>query len=164
MRLGRRGPVQLTEARVRTICAKVAAGVPQGAAAASVGIPRRTLQNWLAAGREPDAPEPYASFADRLETALAKFHAGRAVFVTETGDARTTLQVLERRFPEDWALPDRAGTTINVLQVQVEREELSARLGSVLARFPEAEAAVLAVLGGADVVEGEFSEVKEIGE
>lgn len=156
-----RQPSALTETRVSKICELVARGVPQQAAAGSLGIPKRTFQNWLEIGRRPEAVEPYRSLADRLETAKDKFHASRAVVVGDAPDARTTLQVLERRFPADWADPNRGGVTVNV-GVIVESPEwraLSARLLDVLAPFPDALDAVLVELGGGVVVEGEAVEV-----
>lgn len=147
------------------ICELVARGVPQQAAAGSLGIPKRTFQKWLEIGRAPGSAEPYRSLADRLEMAKDRFHASRAVVVGDSPDARTTLQVLERRFPDDWADPNRSGgVTVNV-GVIVESPEwraLSARLLDVLAPFPDALDAVLLELGGGVVVEGEAVEIGEL--
>lgn len=156
-RIGRPGGRTLTEPRVKKICELVRRGVPQEAAAGAVGIPRRTFQHWLAKGREEEAEEPYRSLAERLEAALDEFHASRAILVGETKEARTTLEVLARRFPKDWADPERGGVTVNV-GVIVESPEWAALRDAALialARHPEALADYLAAIGGAPVVEGE---------
>lgn len=111
-RTGRPPAVQLTPSRVKKICELVAKGVPQQAAAGSVGIPRRTFQIWLAAGREEGSVEPYTSLAEKLERALDEYHMSRAIEVSESGDARVALQVLERRFPNEWGQVQRSEVTV----------------------------------------------------
>lgn len=113
---------RLTPQFVAKLVELIERGVPQEAAAGSLGIPRRTFQAWLSKGREVDAVEPYLSLAEKLELALDAFHASRATIVGESGDERTTLEVLRRRFKNDWADPDRGGgSTVNV-QVVIETE------------------------------------------
>jgi hypothetical protein len=154
--------MQLTEARVKSICVKVRQGVPQGPAAGSVGIPRRTLQNWLAIGREAGAPEPYASFADRLQEALDTFHASRAVIVGESMDDRTALQVLERRFKDDWA-DTKSGTVVN-LNVAAERSESVGEVLGAAKRVLTSEDFLRLVdeLAGPDVVDAAVVEHAEL--
>ena len=145
------------------MCDLIRRGVPQGAAAGAVGIPRGTLQRWLAQGRVEGACEPYASLAARLQLALDAFHASRAVIVGESTDDRTAIEVLRRRFKDDWGDPDRSGVTVNV-GVIVESPEwlaLSQRLLACLVPFPEALAAVVSELGG-NVVDGSAVELSEL--
>lgn len=148
---------------MKAICAKVSRGVPQAAAAGALGIPRRTLQNWLAIGRQVGASEPYASFAARMQEALDQFHESRAVQVVEHAekDPRSAMFLLERRFPDEWADPGRAGgVTVNVgvLVESPEWRDLASRLLDRLSAFPDALAAVADLMSGAPaaaVVEGD---------
>lgn len=138
--------------------------MPQAAAAGSLGIPRRTWQIWLAKGREPGAAGIYAQMADAVEEALDRFHMSRAVIVGESADDRTALEVLRRRFKDDWADPERGGTTVNVqVTLEVERRELSARLLEAATRVLAGDPALLerfaAELGGGEVVDGEAREL-----
>ena len=163
--IGRRStaPLRLTETRIRKICDLVRRGVPQQAAAGAVGIPRRTCQTWVSIGRGPDPQPLYANLVVRLEQALDEFHASRAVIVGESSDDRTAIEVLRRRFKDDWGDPDRSGVTVNV-GVIVESPEwvaLSQRLLACLVPFPEALAAVVSELGG-NVVDGSAVELSEL--
>jgi hypothetical protein len=165
-RSGRRKAVTLTPARIAKICEQVAAGVPQGAASAALGIPKATFQRWLADGRLEGASGPCAELAAGLDRALGRFHASRAVDVVRHAekDPRSAMFVLERRFRDDWGDPGRGvGTTVNVnLQAAPEWLELRARILGALARHPDALADVLAELGGGQVVEGEAVELAEL--
>ena len=158
-----RPEARLTPARVKTICDLVRRGVPQAAAAGSVGIPRRTYQMWLAKGREPGAPEPYASLAEKLEVALDEFHMSRAVIVGESADDRTALEVLRRRFKDDWADPERGGTTVNVQNVVEVRSQTVAEVLTAArsALEPEAFERLVDALAP-QVVEGEAVEQAEL--
>ena len=92
-RMGRRISPLLTVELARKIAAKVAKGVPQTAAAGSVGVPRRTFQNWLYAGRLEGAEEPYAMLAEEIDLALDRYHASRVVHLHNVGrdDPRVTM-------------------------------------------------------------------------
>lgn len=160
-----RTPRALTEERISGILEQVRIGVPPQTAAVAAGVPRRTWQNWLARGREDDAPEPYASVAVRLEEATAVYHRSR-VSVIHAGaekDPRLAQWELERRFSDEWGDKNRAGVTINlgvILQSQ-EWIDLRDRVLAALDPFPDAQDAVIAVLGG-QVIDGEASEVAEL--
>lgn len=117
---------------MRAICALVAKGVPQAAAAGSVGIPRRTYQEWLARGREPGAVEPYLSLAEKLERALDEYHTSRAIEVSESTDARVALAVLERRFPNDWAPVQRSEVAVSVRPMLDASKYTPEQLGQLL--------------------------------
>lgn len=155
----------LTPARIRTICGKVAKGVPQYAAAGSLGIPRRTFQNWLAAGRAEGAEGLYLDLAEGVDRALARFHESRVVQLHKVGsdDPRVIQWELERRFRDDWGEPDRGGVSVNVnLQTAPEWLELRDVILGALARHPDALADVLAAIGGGQVVSGDAVELAEI--
>lgn len=159
-------PRQLTPQAVRKICALIERGVPQAPAAGSLGIPRRTYQEWLEKGRAADAVEPYASFAERIQEALDVFHASRAVLVGGSVDDRTAIEVLRRRFKDDWGDPERGGTTVNVqVTLELERRELADRLYQAAARVlggnPELLERLVAELGGGEVVDGVALELPE---
>ena len=148
------------------MCDLIERGVPQAAAAGSLGIPRRTFQEWLAKGREPDAAEPYASLAVRLEEAVDKFHASRAVIVGESTEERTTIEVLRRRFKDDWGDPERAAAVNVNVTLAAERKSAAEQIAEaavrVLAHEPELLERLLAELGGGQVINGEAIEVAEI--
>lgn len=165
----RRGPSStLTPTRIRSICAKIEKGVPQTAAAGALGIPKRTLDNWLKWGRADGAEGIYLDFVEAVDRARSKFHASRAVQVVEHAekDPRSAMFILERRFPDDWADQSKAGggVTVNVglIVESPEWRALSERLLSVLAPFPDALEAVIAELGGGVTVEGHAVELPEV--
>lgn len=161
-----RPPKALTEVRLRRILRKVIAGMPPQSAAVSVGVPKGTWKVWLEKGRKPDAVEPYKSLVERLEVAIAMYQESlvQHVDIGMVKDPRVALNVLERRFPEDWADPGRAGSvTVNLGVVLASPEwiDLRDRLLRALAGFPEALAAVTAELARvAPALEGEI--VREI--
>lgn len=129
------GPKQLTEENVVAICELVADGVPQTAAAGSLGIPRRTLQHWLEKGRREDAREPYMSFAERLQLALDSFHASRVKQLHAAGsdDPRVIQWELERRFRDEWADPNRGALNVQVnVMSSPEWREMLQRIADVL--------------------------------
>lgn len=131
----------LTEARIRTIASKIAKGVPQTAAAGSLGIPRRTFQNWLAAGRAEDAEGVYLELALAVDEALDKYHASRVIQLHKIGsdDPRVVMWELERRFKGDWGEPDRAGVNVNVNVLgSPEWVELKSMIVDTLRPFPDA--------------------------
>lgn len=155
-------PRQLTAPTVRKICELIERGVPQAPAAGSLGIPRRTYQEWLEKGRRPDAREPYLSFAERIQEALDNFHASRAKIVGESNDDRTALEVLRRRFKDDWAEPER-GSTVNIsVTLAAERQDLASRLlaaaQQVLGDDPDRLEQFMAAVVGGDVIAGEAVE------
>lgn len=162
-----RTPRALTEERLTEILDQVAIGVPPQVAAIASGVPRRTWQNWLARGREAEAPEPYASVAVRLDEALATYHRSRVQIVHDGAvkDPRLAQWELERRFSDEWGDKSRAGSvTVNV-GVIVESPEwraLAAEMLEALAPFPDALAAVVGRLQPGVVVDGDAVEMLEI--
>lgn len=159
-------PKALTEARLRRILRKVVVGVPPERAAVAAGVPKRTWQHWLEKGRRPDAVEPYASVASRLETALAVYHESRVQVIHEGAlkDPRIAQWELERRFPEDWADPSRGGVTINLGLILQSPEWMHLRDGLLAVLAPHAAALedVRGFLAGGAVVDGSAVEVAEL--
>lgn len=148
---GRRKAPTLTPAKIRTICAKVASGIPQTAAAGAMGIPRGTFQHWLAAGRAEGAEGIYARLAKELDEAIAKFHESRAVAIVAHAekDPRSAMFLLERRFPDDWADHTKAGVNVHVnVQASAEWRELLSRVTAVLReKHPDALRTLAAEFG-----------------
>lgn len=156
----------LTRARIKSISAKIAKGVPQGAAAGSLGIPRRTFQNWLAAGRAEGARGIYLELAEEVDLALDRYHASRVVRLHKVGndDPKVIQWELERRFRGDWGEEHAPATTINnnVVLVQERDEAAAVLLGiarRVLADLPVKLREFELELVGGEVVEGEAVEV-----
>lgn len=169
VRVGRRVSPALTAHRIKAICAKVETGVPQQAAAMSLGIPKRTFQNWLAAGRAEGADGLYAELAEKLDQAIARFHNARAVAVIAHAekDPRSAMFILERRFPDEWADQTKRGGDVNIhVTLEVERRELAERMLNaavdVLGDDPDLLERFVARLSAGDVVEGEVVEVAEL--
>jgi hypothetical protein len=142
----------------------IGAGIPLKTAAVANGVPARTFFDWLAKGRAEDAAEPYASFAREVDEAMERW-AARAVRRIDTHgekDWRAEAWLLERKRPEEWADPNRAGVvTVNVgvLVESAEWRDLAERLLDRLAPFPEALAAVADLMGVGQVVDVEAVEV-----
>ena len=102
---------------VDELCELLKEGIPQSAAAPSVGISRGTLQSWKARGRAArensiggDSIEPsealYLDFLDRVEAARAAAEITMTRYVTKTaagGDVRAAMWWLDRARPERWA-------------------------------------------------------------
>lgn len=159
----------LTPARIRSICSKIEKGIPQTAAAGSLGIPKRTLDNWLAWGRAEGAEGVYRDFADAVDNARSKFHASRALAVVEHADKdpRSAMFILERRFPDEWADHTKGRGDVNIhVTLEVERRELAERMLNaaveVLGHDPEMLERFVSRLSRDDVVEGEAVEIPEI--
>lgn len=161
----------LTPARVRSICAKIEKGVPQTAAAGSLGIPKRTLDNWLAWGRAEGAEGIYHDFAAAVDKARAKLHESRAtqVMTHAEKDPRSAMFLLERRFPEEWADHTRAGGDVNIhVTLEVERRELAQRMleaaADVLADDPDLLERLVERIARGAVVDGEAAELPDVAE
>lgn len=145
---GRPTSSQLTAKSVAQICELVATGVPQEAAAGSLGIPRRTFQDWLRRGRAEGAREPYRSLAENLQLALDRYHASRVVQLHRVGsdDPKVLQWELERRFKDDWSDPHRGGVSVQVnVQTVVESPafaEVMEAIWAALRHHPAAHAEV----------------------
>lgn len=135
----------------------------------SLGIPRRTFQTWLAAGRAEGAEGLYAELAEKLDQAIARFHDSRALAVVQHAekDPRSAMFILERRFPEEWADHTKHGGDVNIhVTLEVERRELAERMlnaaAEVLGDDPDLLERLIERIQRGEVVDGEAVEVAEI--
>ena len=102
---------------VDELCELLEQGVPQSAAAPTVGISRDSLQTWkargqtarqqLTDGQKVDPNElTYLDFSDRIEAARAKAETKYTLYVSRAaagGDVRAAMWWLDRARPERWA-------------------------------------------------------------
>jgi hypothetical protein len=101
-------PSKLTPAITRRLCLSLRAGLTFEQACARALFSRRTFHAWLAQGEddwEDDRDTPHADFARRVRRAVAEF-AIELVNVVRRGGPnwRVAARLLEKRFPEEWAL------------------------------------------------------------
>lgn len=98
-------PTKLDDLRAKRIVDAIGKGLSRTAAAASGGISRRTLENWLADGRAD--VEPYVRFLHRVQEAEAKAEAEMVSCIrTAALDPRywqAAAWWLERLRPADWS-------------------------------------------------------------
>ena len=123
-------PTKRTPEVEAAILAAIEVGMTRTAAAAAVGVDRRTLASWT---------RRFATFRAEVEKAEARA-AQRMVNQIVTA-ARTTWQAaawfLERRYPEDWGRRERVDVSVDIRR---EAERLAAELGGVSADEIIAEA------------------------
>lgn len=90
------------------LCRRVASGNSPHAAAASLGVSRSALEEWVRRGENRDSQRPgdelYAAFAAALKEAQAKRLCvlELLVFRHARNDGRLALEALARLDPEDW--------------------------------------------------------------
>ncbi|HYT92910.1 MAG TPA: hypothetical protein VEL76_29605 [Gemmataceae bacterium] len=142
---------RLTPALGQQICAFIRAGGYLPVAAEAAGVPRKVFARWLTRGLKKGAREPYRSFAEsvRQAEAQARLQAEMAAFKKDAlgwlkgGPGRETAA------RAGWSMPVKArtpkGRKSNPL-LQPEVAQLLAALLQALTPFPEARAAVAAVL------------------
>lgn len=169
VKLGRPPAVQMSEVKLRTICGQIAKGAPQWVAAASVGVPARTFKNWLRLGRMEDAEEPYSTIALRVDLALEKYHASRAILHAKLAkdDPRALEWELERRFRDQWAAPDRSGSVNIRVTIEAERRDLVERMLGAADRLLGHDPDLLArfvseVASEGAVIDGDADELPEL--
>lgn len=143
---------RLAKANREALCENLRVGVPVTTAGTLAGIPKGTLMEWLAKGRDDGAREPYRSLAVDVDLALAEFQASKVKQVGEAAvkDHRAATWLLERRFPNEFGDP-RVQANIAV-QVNVmsspEWRELLQRVASVLRdKHPDALRTLAAEFG-----------------
>jgi len=87
------------------IAAEVARDCPTMAAIGrTLGVRRQTVGDWLRKGEEPDAPEPFASFAAAIHAAIAESE----ITLTrklQNGDGRDAAWILTHSpfFRDEWS-------------------------------------------------------------
>lgn len=98
-------PVTLDDLRAKRIIDAIRKGMSRTAAAAKGGIGRTTLMNWLARGRDEEAP--YADFLNRVKAAEAEAEAEMVALVRVAALEPKYWQAaawwLERCRPNDYA-------------------------------------------------------------
>jgi hypothetical protein len=142
---------RLTPAVGQQICAFIRAGGYPPVAAEGAGVPRKLFARWLARGLRKGAREPYRSFAESVRQAEAQARLG-AEMAAYKKDAMGWLKGgpgRETTARPGWSMPVKARTPDErkrnpLLQSEVAR--LLAALLHALTPFPEARAAVAAVL------------------
>lgn len=111
--------------KIDELCELLGEGIPQSAAAPSVGISRAALMGWKAKGREARQrlmdgadSEPnddlFLDFLDRVEAARAEAEVRFARYVSQAaagGDVRAAMWWLDRARPERWAQRQRHETS-----------------------------------------------------
>jgi len=134
-RIGR--PSSYTPALARAVCSAIASGLPVGVACRQHGIARQTLYDWRVQGRA--GREPFAGFAARLERATAEAESRSVLAVVKAAkrDWRAAAWMLERRWPQRYALRqtvrvEKAPADMTDAELEAELE----RLGYVRAEPP----------------------------
>jgi hypothetical protein len=87
----------------------VKVGLTYEQAAASAGLHRDTIRQWLVKADEPDAPEVYRLFRQALEQAQ---HEGleelaARIYAASNKDWKAAAHLLACRYPEHWAKQER---------------------------------------------------------
>ncbi len=97
--LGGRPPTAISEEQREEIYEAVRAGVPPEAAAGRLGIARTNLYRWMASGRGDDAQEPYRTFLEQLERALADWETRDILLIGKAAESQWQAAAwrLERR-------------------------------------------------------------------
>jgi transposase len=155
----------LTPERSETIITAVRNGMRLDTAALYSGVGKETFWRWLRQGRGEHATEPFKTFADDLDQALAQWEATKVLQISKAGDKQwqANAWLLERRMPNEYGHRSRTDVNVSVnLVASPEWLELETRLLTALQQHPEALADVLQALAQADVVDGEAVEVAEI--
>lgn len=112
-------PPAITAEKVDKILQAVRIGVSLEAAAAHAGVPKRTLFNWLAAGRKEGAKKIYRDLADQVEAANATFEVTALARITKAGEDSWQADAwrLERKFPDKYARRTKVESNVTVSAV-----------------------------------------------
>jgi hypothetical protein len=97
------GTAKLTPELRASLCKELSDGVDRRHACQLVGIGLRTLQRWLAAGRERKAPAPFVALVAQVKKAEAEavsFHVAHLRKASEEGTWQASAWWLERRHPD----------------------------------------------------------------
>ena len=96
--------MRLTQQIAAKILQGLRACLPRDVAAARAGVPRETLNNWLARGREAKSGM-YRDFAAAVDRAEADAEAALVATIAKAakeGDVKAATWLLERSRPERW--------------------------------------------------------------
>lgn len=97
-------PSKLTPETTELLCEKLREGKTYAVACAHAGIHYTSFRNWLNKGEAAKQGE-YFDFFDIIRKAEM---VGRDVLEERALKSSNPLEILERRWPEDWAKPDRS--------------------------------------------------------
>lgn len=148
---------RLTAELTQKIASSIRSGGYGHVAAQAWGVPRKVYERWLRKGRGKRAPEPYATFAVEVDSALAQARL-RAEINAFKKDARVWLEHgpgKEKSGNPGWTGPVKPGTrpdrTACNLFEQVDFMDMCRRVLDALLPFPEARTGVAdALLAMAD--------------
>jgi hypothetical protein len=142
----------ITEELIHEIGLRVQSGAYPHVAAEDVGIPAEMFQVWMERGTRPDARDPYRALAERVRQARAHARVQAEVEMRRTDPKAWLLNGPGKGTPDEpgWSAPVKAqvtreGRTVNVL-LDPQMQSLYAAILQVLTPFPEARAAIAAVL------------------
>jgi len=107
LRGGGREPEAIDEQVTAKLARLLESGVAIEAAAARVGVARRTIYNWLERANEVDAPAVYVEFAERIQRSRDACEADLVSRVAREAkeDWRAAAWLLERLYPDRFARP-----------------------------------------------------------
>lgn len=143
----------VTEELIKDIAMRVQNGAYPHVAAEAAGIPPDVFQDWMERGTQKGARDPYRALAERVRRAQAHARCMAEVEM-RTNDAKAwLLNGPGKGTPDEpgWSAPVKAqvtqeSRTVNVL-LDPQMQSLFAAILQVLAPYPEARAAIAAVLG-----------------
>jgi hypothetical protein len=102
-------PSKLTPELIEAIVATVSKGIAPEVAAQAEGISQATYYSWRKQGQE--GAEPYATFWNAVTRAIAVSEVSLVEKVavgdgqaTSFGEAKASLELLQRRFPKRWSV------------------------------------------------------------
>jgi len=106
---GRR--TKLTRKIIKKICTLVEKGATYRASALACGISERAFYDWLSRGKE-DKSGIYNQFLQSLNEASARWETEITTQLTsiirDNKDGRVALEMLRRRNPSEWNIPERS--------------------------------------------------------
>ena len=116
-RKGGRPPSAISDEQAAEIYEHVRAGVTPEAAAARLGIARRTLYEWCERGRQGDAQEPYRTFAAEVDRALGAWETRDILIIGKAAETQWQAAAwrLERRKPKEYGRRTRIDGEVTVV-------------------------------------------------
>lgn len=114
--LAGRPPRSISPEHQEAIFQAVREGVPPDAAAGVLGISKRTLYRWLEFGKREDAEEPYASFAEGVDQALATWETRDISLIGKAAETQWQAAAwrLERRLVQKYGRRTRVEGNVTV--------------------------------------------------
>ena len=97
-------PSKLTPETTEALCEKLREGRTYAVACAYAGIVYETFRNWLRKGEQAKQGEYSVFYATIRKAEMV----GRDVLEARALKSSNPLEILERRWPEDWGKPERS--------------------------------------------------------